>query len=145
MKLTASSSSGFTLVEVALALGVFAILALALLGLVGGGVQSARGIQQDYQTTLLLENLRAQYLVEADFPPMAETGRGTLFLDESGKPVPEEEGRWAARFERVQPPHWSGDFLEAVWVEILQPDGSALGSFLLQRAGGGGGSRGLVP
>jgi type II secretory pathway pseudopilin PulG len=124
----------FSLVEVTLALGVFAVLALALIGLLGGGLQSARSIQGDYQTTLLQENLMARYLLESSFPDFQSGTRTELFCDESGSPTTKEEAVFFLTLQRIAPPHWSGDFLEAVRVEMRRNDGSEIGSFVLQRA-----------
>ncbi len=134
MKPVARSIRAFSLVEVTLAIGVFAVLALALLGLLGGGLQSAQNIQTDYQTSVLIENLSARFLLEPDFPFPPGSASAELFLDESGLPVPQEQAQFQASFRRTTPPHWSGDFLQAVHVDIRLPGGRRAGSFILQRA-----------
>lgn len=98
------ASGGFSLVELALALGIASFVLIALLGLITVGYQAGG----DAKAETLLSGM-ARYvcgeLKERDFDTLAPA---TFHFDARGNPLPGEEGaayRCAASFQAVGLPH----------------------------------------
>ncbi|WP_165767289.1 type II secretion system minor pseudopilin GspI [Parendozoicomonas haliclonae] len=75
-------SSGFTLLEVLIALAVFALAASALLVTDGRAIKQTARIQELVQASWLAENHLNRYYVEENFPP---TGKRATSVEQNGK------------------------------------------------------------
>ncbi len=129
------SSSGLSFVEVLLALSVVAVAGLSVMGLLSSSIQQTSGIQTDYQTALVLQNVRARWILDPDFPVRGPlTTEIRLHSDRSGQIVPEEDAVFELSFRPAAPLHWPGHHLEAVRVEIGTFQSQERFSVVLQRA-----------
>jgi prepilin-type N-terminal cleavage/methylation domain-containing protein len=128
------ASQGFSLIEVALALGLFAVLGLAVVGLLGGGVEIARSIQTDYQLRILCENVFARYLLEPEFGPSASRSAVEFPSDLLGNRVDREEADFLLTLRQGGTTNWQSDYLETATVEVRGRDGSQITQFTISRA-----------
>jgi uncharacterized protein (TIGR02598 family) len=92
----ASSSDGFSLVEVAMALGIVAFAFTALLGMLPVGLGLFRSAMDTSIATRIVQSVSSD-LQQADFDALGTTTTGVLYFDEQGNAVssPDQAIYWA--------------------------------------------------
>jgi|GEM_PF-2797794 len=85
MKPTSPGTRGFTLVEVALALGVISFTIVPLLALMSQAFNSMRASNQEVRCSVLAQRI----LADAQMMPFSALADRVYFLDLEGRPVPQ--------------------------------------------------------
>lgn len=132
MKTPRAMAAGFSLVEVALALAIFAAVGAMLVGILGTSLTATRDILTEAEKAMLVENIQARLTLDAGWPGSREAA----WFDDSGSEVDtEREATFRVAFAPVPGAGFSSDYFEtfAVTVERL-PQRQPLGVWPLQRA-----------
>ncbi len=102
--MSATSTSGFSLVETVLALGIFSFCIVVILGLLGVGLTSARGVTQENTANILAESIYGAWQAQRDkskpltipniatnLDPIRSTTSDTLLFDGDGRQTKSEQ------------------------------------------------------
>lgn len=130
---------GFSLIEVALALAIFATVGLALVGLLGTGLNVSKDALLDAEVTMLIENVQARLSIDPNWPDDANK---PVYFDNSGAQVPERsEAAFAVNLRHLEEPAFSSPYLDAYRVEVARiASKEAPVVWMLQRARLAGGT-----
>lgn len=124
--------AGFSLVEVTVALAIFATVGAALIGLLGGGMNVARDAVADAEVAMLIENVQTRLTLDAEWPG----DRVSILFDNSGAEVQEEAiASFRVGLKNVQGPGFKSRYFDTVRVSIERlPQGRVDSVWMLQRA-----------
>lgn len=97
-----------------MALGLFAVAGVALIGLIGVGLKVTGEVKSDYGDVLLAENLRSQYLVNAAWP-----GKSSItYCDETGSEVAEKDASYVLEWKKDKHEGWDSDYFDVRSVAV---------------------------
>jgi type II secretory pathway pseudopilin PulG len=132
MILRRKRAGGFSLVESALSLAVIAFAGVALVGILGTGLNVAREALDDADTSLLIENVQSRLNIDPDWPGK----RLTRHYDHSGAETTlESSASYRTIFKKISGPGFSSNYFETFRVEITRlPEDKAAAVWMLQRA-----------
>lgn len=136
----ASRRCAFSLVEIALALGLAATSLLVLLALLGEGLGAAGTAQREMQSELIVGNLRTS-LLDPEFPRSRRGGQeawsAQVYLDDRGAIVEDvSEATYLADLESGPGLGYESPYLERVRISLHMVTGAAepFADWMLQRA-----------
>jgi uncharacterized protein (TIGR02598 family) len=131
MRLRTPRAGGFSLVECALALGLFATAAVALLGLLGTGLKVTREALEAAETTMLAENVQTRLALDPAWPGARED----FFFDNSGAEVrTSAQASFRVRLKKLTAAGFASAYFDTYRVAIeLLPHGHQAGIWTLQR------------
>jgi uncharacterized protein (TIGR02598 family) len=99
------STAGFSLIETVLALGIFAFCIVVILGLLGVGLTSARGVTQENTANILAESIYGAWQAQRDktkpltipnmatnLDPIGSTASDSLLFDGDGRQTQSQQG-----------------------------------------------------
>jgi uncharacterized protein (TIGR02598 family) len=126
-----TNPSGFSLVEVTMALAIFATIGVALVGLLGVGLNVSREALTDAEVTMLVENVNARLALDPGWPGESDSA----FYDESGAEVADEKlAAFRVTFKPV-PGVFSSKYFDTMRVSIERlATRQDAGTWMLQRA-----------
>jgi Tfp pilus assembly protein PilV len=132
MKLPVARPGGFSLIECSLALGLFATAAVALLGLLGTGLQVTREALEAAETTTLAENVQTRLSLDPQWPGAREE----IFYDNSGTEVREAaQASFRVKLKKISGAGFTSAYFETFRVALERlPEGGRTGIWTLQRA-----------
>jgi prepilin-type N-terminal cleavage/methylation domain-containing protein len=124
-------NAGFSLVEVVVALGIFGVAGVALIGILGTGITLSKGALSDAETAMMLENVQARLTLDPAWPGK----RDAVFYDNSGAQMKkEEQASLRVEMTLVNGPGFASDYLDTYRARITRlPHGEEVGIWTLQR------------
>lgn len=124
-------AAGFSLIEVVMALAIFAVVAVALIGILGTGINLSQDALSDAETTMMMENIQARLTLDPAWPGSTDS----LFYDNSGAQVnTENDGVFRVTLETVPGTGFSSAYLDTFRVQVERlPHRQKLGTWTLQR------------
>lgn len=126
------SALGFSLVEVVMALAIFATVGVALVGLLGVGLNVSREALTDSEVTMLVENVQARLTLDPGWPGETEA----TYYDQSGAEVVDErQGVFRVTFKSVTGPGFASKYFDTLRVSIERiATNQKVSTWMLQRA-----------
>lgn len=105
MKVPRRDVAGFSLVEVVMALGLFAFCIVAIVGLLGVGLTSTRSVANESTAISLAQSIYGAWQVQSardepltvaglfsNLPPLTQASSNSFYFDSSGLQVPVAQG-----------------------------------------------------
>lgn len=121
------STWGLSLTEVMLALGLFAIAGVALLGLIGVGLKVTGDVKSDYGVVLVEENIRSQFLISPEWP-----GKELItYCDEVGSQVEKEKAAYELVWAEAKHDGWNSKYFDVRSVTVRHVNGAGAAQVLL--------------
>jgi len=132
MKRRELSRAGFSLVEVALALAIFAAVGATLVGILGTSLNVTRDTLSEAEKAMLVENVQARLMLDLAWPGE----RPEVWFDDSGAEVAEENAAtFRVTFQAASGGGFTSDYFETWRVAIERlPQRQSIGTWTLQRA-----------
>lgn len=128
------SRAGFSLIEIALALAIIATIGVALVGVLGSGLNVTRQSLADAETMMLVENVQARLTLDPAWPGE----RKEIFISDSGDELPgdkKEQAAFRVVPKKIAGPGFSSKYFETFRMAIERmPQGREIGAWTLQRA-----------
>lgn len=137
MKPRSHTRAGFSLVEVALALAVFASVGVALVGILGTSLNVTRETLSEAEKAMLVENIQARLMLDVEWPGKQPDGEPPeVWYDDSGAEVAEEKlATFRVTFRPINGGGFTSDYFES-WRVVIErlPQRQSIGTWTLQRA-----------
>lgn len=139
MRVRRSHREGFSLVEVVLALAVFATVGVALIGLLGVGIDVSHDALTDAEVAMLVENVQARLTLDPTWPPLGAGAPGkaaTLHYDNAGAPVTDQAmASFRVTLTLLDGPGFRSAYFDTFHVAIERPaQANLVATAQLQRA-----------
>jgi uncharacterized protein (TIGR02598 family) len=124
-------SSGFSLVEVVMAVAILGTVGVALIAVLCGGMAVSKDAVADAEVSMVVENVQSRLVLDPQWPGE----RTELLFDNSGAEVATEgEAAFRAKLESVRAPGFTSDYLDAIQLRIHRVPGErGIATALLQR------------
>jgi uncharacterized protein (TIGR02598 family) len=134
MKPRPAKIRAFSLVEVTLAVGIFSLLGIGLVGILASGIGVAQSARSDYRLHLISERVQQRFLSDAKW--LEDQAETLLFLDANGDAVDQAGAVWTLHLRKIDNPNWASPHLETFLAELHTQSGEVLHRFTLARAVG---------
>lgn len=124
-------AAGFSIVEVVMALAIFAVVGVSLIGLLSVGINVSHDALVDAEVTMLVENVQARLSLDPKWPGAREA----VFYDNSGTEVAEEAAaNFRVTFTSIPGQGFSSDYFDVTRVVVERlPHKKSAGIWTLQR------------
>jgi type II secretory pathway pseudopilin PulG len=122
----------FSLIEVVLAVGIFSLLGIGLVGILASGIGVAQSARSDYRLHLISERLQQRFLSDARW--LEDQNKTLLFLDANGDTVDQAGAVWTLHLRKIDNPNWASPHLQTFLAELRSQSGEILHRFTLARA-----------
>jgi type II secretory pathway component PulJ len=132
MNLHPTQKRAFTLVEVVLALGIFSVLGIGLVGILASGIGVSQSAHGDYRLHLISERVQQRFVSDARW--LEDQAETQIFLDANGDEVNQLEAVWTLQLRKIDNPNWASPHLETFLAELHSQSGEVLHRFTLARA-----------
>lgn len=132
MRQRALKQAAFSLTETVVALGILASVGVALVGLLGVGINTTGEALSETQVAMLVENVQAHLTLNPAWPK----DEAPVFFDDGGAEVEEEEAAsFRVELTRLEGPGFASGYLDTFRVSVQKlPQQEKIGSWTLQRA-----------